>query len=348
MTFPEGTRADEQQFIDDIESSYEVTVARVRASEIAAEVGHRAVVDHLEMPGVLGNSHRAALERARAAGCRTMLDGFFGDQMLFTRGGYLVDLARTGRWVKVRGDLREFARWMTDADPAYFRQEFRRAFVRSLPPRWLFRTLKRHIGDWRGATLIYPNWLTQRLLRRGVARHTRPIDYRAAPATYHAQELYGHATAGHYLSQLQRHIGAGVMHGVDVCYPFRDRDLVAFLMAIPGEIVNWNGIPKGLMREALNGVLPERIRTRRWKADLTAVGNQAAVRELEGIARLLTRDCLSARAGFVDGGVLERSIAGLTKRIADDETAVARWQLDAVAGLELWLRRFFESPAAGV
>ena len=68
-----------------------------------------------------------------------MLDGFFGDQMLFTRGGYLVDLARTGRWIKVHRDLRQFAAWMTDADPGYFRQEFRRAFVRSLPPRWLSR-----------------------------------------------------------------------------------------------------------------------------------------------------------------------------------------------------------------
>jgi len=38
----------------------------------------------------------------------------------------------------------------------------------------------------------------------------------------------------------------------------------------------------------------------------------------------------------------------VTKRIAEDETAVARWQLAAVAGLEVWLRRFFESPVAGV
>ena len=347
MIFPAGSGADEQEFVEDIESAYGTTIARVSGSNDHA-VDAQAVVGHLEMPGTLGSSHNAVLEGARAEGCRVMLDGFFGDQMLFTRGGYLVDLARTGRWIKVHRDLRQFAAWMTDADPGYFRQDFRRALVRSLPPRWLFRMLKRHVGDWRGRTSMYPTWFTDRLRERAFARHTRPIDYSAPPATHHAQELFGHATAGHYLSQVQRQIGAGLMHGVDVCYPFRDRDLVAFLMAIPGEIVNWNGVPKGLMREALKGVLPERIRTRRWKADLTEVGNQAAVRELDAIARLLTRDCLSARAGFVDGNVLERSIAGVTKRIADDETAVERWQLAAVVGLEMWLRRFFESPVAGV
>jgi asparagine synthase (glutamine-hydrolysing) len=347
MIFPAGSRADEQAYVEDIESAYGTTIARVSGSN-ADPVDANAVVGHLEMPGTLGSSHNAVLERARAEGCRVMLDGFFGDQMLFTRGGYLVDLARTGRWIKVHRDLREFAAWMTDADPGYFRHDFRRAFVRSLPPRWLFRTMKRHVGGWRGRTSMYPTWFTDRLRQRAVARHTRPIDYRAPPATHHAQELYGHATAGHYLSQVQRQIGAGLMYGVDVCYPFRDRDLVAFLMAIPGEIVNWNGVPKGLMREALKGVLPERIRTRRWKADLTEVGNQAAVRELDAIARLLTRDCLSARVGFVDGNVLERSIAGVAKRIAEDDTAVERWRLAAVVGLEMWLRRFFESPVAGV
>jgi len=348
MTFPEGSSADEQQFIDDIESSCGVTVARVGASEVAAEIDCHAVVDRFEMPGMLGHSHRAVLERARAAGCRTMLDGFFGDQMLFTRAGYLVDLARKGRWLKVRGDLREFARWMTDADPAYFRREFRRAFVRSLPPRWLFRALKRHVGDWRGRTSMYPSWFTGRLRQRALARHTRPIDYRASPVTYHAQELHGHVTAGHYLSQLHRQISAGQMYGVDVCYPFRDRDLVAFLMAIPGEIVNWRGVPKGLMREALKGVLAERIRTRRWKADLTRVGNQAAARGHETIARLLTRDCLSARLGFVDGVILEQSIAALAVSIAEDETATTRWQLEDAIGLEVWLQRFFGDRAANI
>ncbi|PYR11696.1 MAG: hypothetical protein DMF99_07475 [Acidobacteria bacterium] len=304
MTFPEGSSADEQQFIDDIESSCGVTVARVGASEVAAEIDCHAVVDRFEMPGMLGHSHRAVLERARAAGCRTMLDGFFGDQMLFTRAGYLVDLARKGRWL--------------------------------------------HVGDWRGRTSMYPSWFTGRLRQRALARHTRPIDYRASPVTYHAQELHGHVTAGHYLSQLHRQISAGQMYGVDVCYPFRDRDLVAFLMAIPGEIVNWRGVPKGLMREALKGVLAERIRTRQWKADLTRVGNQAAARGHETIARLLTRDCLSARLGFVDGVILEQSIAALAVSIAEDETATTRWQLEDAIGLEVWLQRFFGDRAANI
>src|SRR4030095_4165563 len=98
----------------------------------------------------------------------------------------------------------------------------------------------------------------------------------------------------------------GLMHGVEVRHPFRDRDLVAFLMAIPGEAVNCRGIPKGLLRQALTGILPDSIRERRWKADFTALHTQALLRERGNMMRLLTRDCLSARAGFVDGSIIER------------------------------------------
>jgi asparagine synthase (glutamine-hydrolysing) len=138
-----------------------------------------------------------------------------------------------------------------------------------------------------------------------------------------------------------------MMHGVDVWYPFRDRDLAAFLMAVPGDIVNWQGIPKGLLREAQAGILPDAIRNRRWKADFTALDNQAARRDHPAIARLLAPDCLSVRAGFVDGNVLEESVGKFATTVADDEGALPGWALTDVVGLELWLRNFTtEHPAS--
>ena len=51
-------------------------------------------------------------------------------------------------------------------------------------------------------------------------------------------------------------------------------DLLGFLMAIPGEVQNQDGVPRALLREAMRGVLPEPVRQRTWKANFTAAVNQ--------------------------------------------------------------------------
>ena len=70
------------------------------------------------------------------------------------------------------------------------------------------------------------------------------------------------------------------IYGLESAYPFLDRDLVAFLMAIPGEVQTRNGVPKALLRAALHGVLPDAITLRRSKGDFTHLVNEAVVRHL--------------------------------------------------------------------
>ena len=130
------------------------------------------------------------------------------------------------------------------------------------------------------------------------------------------------------------------MHGVDVRYPFRDRDLVAFMMAIPGEIVNWQGIPKALLRHALTDVLPSAVRDRRWKADFTALENRAMRRCCDDVAQMLSPDSLAIRRGFVDGarlGDARRTFAALGD---DGDAALPGWRPTDLISLELWLRNF--------
>ncbi len=340
MTFPKGTAADEQEFLDEIERMYDAPIARLPVSHYRFFENADAVVRQLETPGVALHTQAEMFESARLAGCRVMLSGFFGDQMLFDRG-YLVDLARRGRWLKIRRDLREFAAWTTDAEPGFFEHELLARLVRALPPRWLFRVVKRGIGRWRSRTR-YPPWFTPSFRQRAVARASTRF---AAPrrfATAHAEQYFRHTAAGHYANAVRCERAVGEMHGVDVRYPFRDRDLVAFLMAIPGEIVNWQGVPKGLLRHALSGVLPDAIRDRRWKADFTALGNEAMRQSRADFSRLLPRDCLAVRGGLVDSNVLEEALRTF-ETLDDNEESPPGWRLTDVTGLELWLRNFFGS-----
>ncbi len=101
--------------------------------------------------------------------------------------------------------------------------------------------------------------------------------------------------------------------------------------------MNWQGIPKGLLRHALTGVLPDAIRDRRWKADFTDLEREGMRQGRGDFAQLLTPDCLAVRAGMVDGDVLKESLQTLD----GSEEWWPGWHVTDLAGLELWLRNFF-------
>jgi asparagine synthase (glutamine-hydrolysing) len=271
-----------------------------------------------------------------------MLSGFFGDQMLSDRG-YFIDLARRGRWMKLRHDLREFAAWNAEVDPRIFRQDFWCSLVRALPPRWAFQIAKRALRSSK-AKVRYPPWFAPGFRQRAIASASKRFRAPRRFASAHTRNCFRHATAGHYLNIVRREQVAAAVHGVEVRYPYRDRDLVAFLMAIPGEIVNWQGVPKGLLRHALTGVLPDSIRDRRWKADFTLLENDAVREDAPKVLRMLHRDCLAVRKGFIDAGALNRLEAACAN-LTSDESALPGWSPRDLAGLEVWLQQFFGTTA---
>ena len=91
---------------------------------------------------------------------------------------------------------------------------------------------------------------------------------RALP-TAHARSLYEQVRSSRHVFCMEWDNKVAAMHGLEMAFPFLDRDLVSFLMRIPGELQTWQGVPKGLLREALRDVLPEAIAQRNWKADFT-------------------------------------------------------------------------------
>jgi asparagine synthase (glutamine-hydrolysing) len=344
LTASGDVAADELEYLDEVETSCGLPIARLPISALRLLTDAETLTWHMEMPGLMWDAHSALFAHARQSGCASTLDGYFGDQMLFDRG-YLVDLVRRGRWLKVRHDLREFAAWMTDVEAGEFERQLRSALVRSLPPRWLFRAVKKRTARWRFKR-TKPRWYTRGFLERALDRAlSRPAPGRAFPNA-HAEQCYRHATSGYYRVQVQRGDAGGLRHGIEVLHPFRDRDLVAFLMAIPGDVVNRSGIPKALLRHALKGILPAAVRRRRWKADFTALTNRGIVAEYPAILQLLTRDCWSVRAGFADGDTLARELRTFETQVARADDAIPAWQISDLVGLEVWLRRFFGAAVA--
>lgn len=338
MTFPAGSPADEREFIDSLDAVSPHPVERMPVSEIRVLRDATRIIAHLERPELVWSTFPEVLGRARRAGCSVILDGYYGDEALFPRR-YLVDLAYRGSWLKIRRDLREFGVWMND-DSHDWKVEFWNSLGRSALPRPVFDAMKRGASRRRAAR--YPAWyasaFVERLLDRQMSRFESPHRFASA----HAQECFRNATAGHYLYHVQRLSAVAAAHGMELASPFRDRDLIAFLMAIPGDVINRHGVPKGLFREAMLGLLPEPIRTRRWKADFTFMFKRGALADYNCIGRLLTPDSMAVAAGFVNGTGIEESIARYRSVVAqDDDMAIPAWRVTTLAALELWLRHFF-------
>ena len=77
-----------------------------------------------------------------------------------------------------------------------------------------------------------------------------------------ARSLYVEARSKYHVHCMEWNAKTAARFGLDAAIPFMDRDLVAFLMSVPGEIQNRDGVPRALLRAAMRGVLPEAVRQR--------------------------------------------------------------------------------------
>jgi hypothetical protein len=263
-----------------------------------------------------------------------MLTGHWADQVLFPQA-YLVDLFRQLRWCEIAAHLREFSRWMTDTDPRFFTRRFWLDLVKCHVPHWLIPHLRRMRAEEPPAWYAGP---IRRLARRHVPR--QPILGTHLP-TVHARSLYEEVRSSYQVRCMEWNNKIAAMHGLEMTFPFLDRDLLSFLMSIPGEIQTWKGVPKGLLREAMRGILPNPIINRTWKADFTQVVNEGMLLDYPQLLHHLESDPAAVRWDYLDGKVMSALLPSFQRQL-HGRTAEAAWALSDLLGLELWLRVFFE------
>jgi asparagine synthase (glutamine-hydrolysing) len=135
-------------------------------------------------------------------------------------------------------------------------------------------------------------------------------------------------------------------HRMDVAFPFLDRDLIAFLMAIPGEMQMLHGTHKGLLRRTMRGVVPDEILGRRDKGNFTLEVNQGVA---NGLATLLeiAGSGMAVDLGYVRGGMLKQTEQEIDRFRASTDDASVAWSVTEAAALEVWLRSFIAHAPEG-
>ena len=339
MTFPEGTNADEKQFLGDIEIRHKIRIQKMAFSRLRF-MDNADSVRNSELPELHWDARSALLRLASRSGCRVVLDGYYGDQML-ANAGYLVDLARSFSWLGLRRELAEWGRWVADVDPAILKQELRWILLRGLVPYKLVRMVRRGMGI---TEERHPAWYARAFQERAFRRYILSRQKSRRFVSYHAKTCYEFLSGRRRVNSVEADNKIGSSQALEIAYPFMDADLIEFLLAIPGRVINWKGKPKGLFREAMKGILPESIRLRKWKADFTALHNDAAMSELASFQKNLGPGCSAITKGYMDPIGLQRE---LPNRRFDRKSILPAAQVTAAIGLELWLRAFWAGKEFG-
>lgn len=247
----------------------------------------------------------------RAAGGRVMLSGQGSDHYLDGPDTHPADLLGTGR---VREALRAVTLHAVAHRQSFYRGFWQNALLPLLPP-----ALARH-----GTREAPPAWVRPDFARRAGMTAPRP---RSRPGRIWSDEtaVYLRVLAG----QLER---GPFLEGMEMRYPFLHRPLAEFGLRLPVAERRRPGGSKWVLREAMRGILPETVRTRRGKGGIGARILWALQREAPRI-RWLLDDPLVAQAGWVDAdgvrGAVEHARQGQVENIS---------HLLGTLSLETWLR----------
>ncbi len=329
-------------FVDELERTRRVCLVRVGAKPGLLD-DCRGVVTHAEAPMLRGswNTLRRLLGAVRNHGSDVLLTGHWGDQVLFDQA-YLVDLAGAGHFGELRRHLDEYARWLPDADGREFRSFFASDLAREWLPGGVHRLLGRARARWRRPSA--DTWYREAFL--GLAPGRRFHGAEPDPAvSAHGRSLYREVRSRYNLLCLEWNNKIAAMFGVDMAFPFLDRDLLVFLMGVPGAVLNASGVPKAILRRSMRGIVPDAILDRRSKADFSTLVNDGMKSDLPALVRSFG----SARAvemGYVDPVALRKGLRSAADGL-QSSTCAASWRLADLFAFELWLREFFGHTRPG-
>jgi asparagine synthase (glutamine-hydrolysing) len=128
--------------------------------------------------------------------------------------------------------------------------------------------------------------------------------------------------------------------GLRYADPWSDWRLAELVMRIPPFHVTPAGEAKGLLREAMRGVMPEAARLAAAKRLPTAAYARGLLDRSSATVRSLIDDSRLARAGLVDASALRTAYARLQ---SNGITSVAEWRaLWRFVDTEDWWRRFHD------
>ena len=211
---------------------------------------------------------RALYQQAHQQGVRVILDGFDGDTVVSHGTGYLPQLARTGKWLTLIQELQGFTKHRGDSFWELFW-----GYLRYYQINPLLAKIKRPFPNssstnysppWSKA--INPTFLSN--LKLAARRSQLLVGRTGEPQTereYHHRRL----TAGVLPRTLIGMNKTATPLMIEPRFPFWDKRLVEFCLALPPQQKLHRGWTRMVLRRAMENVLPPEIQ---WRGSKTNFG----------------------------------------------------------------------------
>jgi len=275
--------------------------------------------------------YQEIFRRMASRGARVLLMGHGGDDLL--RGSSLIYAERLRR-----GDLsalREVARHAR-SQPELPLRAFYRHFGRPYLPAGADRLLRFALGI-RQRELL-PPWVLPSFARRAdLAGRDKSLRPGRIFISQVQQDIYENLLGVPWYRRLANwYERSAATAGIEVRHPFLDRRLFDYVLAIPGERLFQLGTSKNLLRNSMEGILPQKIRLRNHKTQFTAFLDFAIEKKAAEEIQEALRTPLLGTMGFLDEDRLRTAYRGF---LTGEKTAATRRALWRSITLEIWLRR---------
>jgi asparagine synthase (glutamine-hydrolysing) len=261
-------RLDERQYMEAVLSTGGMKPHWILADNISPLCELDRVLCHMDEPVMAPNLyiHWTMFAACRVQNVRVFLDGTDGDTTVGLGLDLLSDLARSLRWVQVVRESRALA--SRTSAPIPLNRVIWNLAIRPLVPPQLTR-------------------FARRMLRKGTRKPFRPCAMREdfAIRSRIDDRVFRAPQSLRWRSEREKHAeildAPFLQYGMEICdksaaafgiearYPFFDKRLIEFCLAIPSSQKLCNGWTRMILRRAMAGTLPPAVRWRTDKADLS-------------------------------------------------------------------------------
>lgn len=271
--YKEAPESDESAFIDAVLAKGGFEPHKVQVELLSPLEAPKSVLWDADEPSILaGLSMPWGLAReANQQGVRVLMNGYEGDVVVSHGTERLAELASTGRWGTLAAEIDAMSggvRWSR-------RRMLRSWVLEPLAPEVAVRAWRMlHGASWSRTGEVYVGPIREDFARRiGINERVRtslnvggdvPRSVRLSRRRHYPILLHG---GNHYTLEVHGKIGARL--SIENRYPYYDRRLMEFCLALPPEQKLSQGWTRVVLRRALAGVVPDKVRWRRNKGSLT-------------------------------------------------------------------------------
>jgi asparagine synthase (glutamine-hydrolysing) len=341
--FGEETGSDESPYIESVLSKYDQLQPHfIQGDEKSPLADWEELYQYVDGACTSGNIYIfwRSNRKARDHGIRVMLDGFDGDTTVSHGKGFFFELREEGRLLRLALEAGILAKHWGES-PRHVAWSWIKGPVASLPGISQLMKARKYLKGEDGETAETSEdaeW--QKVLSEEVTQKAVPHvskNNRSAPKTDHE----------HHRRQLDRVVmkqildlwnQVGAASSAEIRYPFYDKRLVEFCLALPPEQkIRW-GWDRFVMRKAMEGVLPSAVQWREGKGDLSLALDDTLIAHERPLLKRLTEDNLGDIDRFVSTDFLRDAVtsylAGKTGSGSEGKGLFV-WR---ALSLALWLR----------